>query len=135
MARTYDYDFRTGTLTPSRARPRGREDDLARLDQVSRLLDTAIMIPGTGIRFGADAIIGLVPGVGDMITTALSAWMIYEARRLGAPRHLVARMIANVAIDGLVGAVPLVGDLFDLMFKANRRNLRLLRGWMERERR
>jgi hypothetical protein len=117
-------------------RPRGtlsRRARIERLDRLSRLLDTAIVIPGTGIRFGADSVIGLVPGIGDTITTALSAWIIYEAHRLGAPRHLILRMIANVAADGLLGAVPLAGDVLDVLFRANRRNMRLLREHLERE--
>lgn len=135
MSRTYDYDLKTGTLRPMAEQPESRRQAFERLDQLTRLLDTALVIPGTNIRFGADAIVGLVPGIGDAITTALAAWVVYEARRLGAPRHLIVRMIGNVALDGIVGAVPLVGDMFDVMFKANRRNLRLLRTWMERQER
>jgi hypothetical protein len=110
-----------------------RRQRLDRLDRLARLLDTAIVVPGTNIRFGADAIIGLVPGIGDTITTALSAWIVYEAHKLGVPRRLLARMIANIALDGVVGAVPLAGDLFDVMWRANRRNLRLLRDHFERD--
>lgn len=113
--------------------PGARGAALARLDRLSQILDTAIAIPGTNIRFGADALIGLVPGIGDAITTAMSAWLIYEAHQLGAPRHVLARMIANVALDSVIGAVPLAGDAFDVMFRANRRNFRLLRDWMQRE--
>jgi len=111
---------------------RWRREVLERLDFLATLLDSAVLIPGTKIRFGADAIIGLVPGIGDAITTALSAWIVYEAHRLGVPRHLLVRMIGNVAIDGLFGAVPLVGDLFDVMWRANKRNMRLLRQHLER---
>ena len=111
---------------------RSRREALERLDFLATLLDSAVLIPGTKIRFGADAIIGLVPGIGDAITTALSAWIVYEAHRLGVPRHLLVRMIGNVAIDGLFGAVPLVGDLFDVMWRANKRNMRLLRQHLER---
>jgi hypothetical protein len=118
----------------------GREGDyfsrrasLERLESLAQLLDTAIVIPGTNFRFGADAIIGLVPGIGDAITTAISAYIVYEARRLGVPRHVLMRMIGNVALDGLVGAVPLVGDLFDAMWRANVRNVRLLRKHLERD--
>jgi hypothetical protein len=121
------WDFRPRRDTLS------RRVRIERLDRLSRLLDTAILIPGTGIRFGADAVIGLVPGIGDAITTALSAWIVYEAHRLGAPRHLIVRMIANVAVDGLLGSVPLAGDAFDVLFRANRRNMRLLREHLERE--
>ena len=137
MARTYDYDYdaSTGTLRDAASPgPAGsRQAILARIEALARLLDNALTIPGTNIRFGADAIIGLVPGIGDTITTALSAYIVYEAHRLGAPRRLVARMIGNVAIDGLVGAVQLAGDVFDVVWRANRRNMRLLREWLERE--
>ena len=134
MTRTYDYDFATGTIRPGRADDAyARRAALERLEQLSILLDTALFIPGTNIRFGADAIIGLFPGIGDAITTALSAYVVYEAYRLGAPRHLLARMIANVAFDGVMGAVPVAGDVLDVLFRANRRNVRLLREWFERD--
>jgi hypothetical protein len=134
MARTYDYDFATGTIhSDARRDPRSRREIVERLDRLSVLLDTALVIPGTNIRFGADAIIGLVPGIGDTITTAMSAYIVYEAYRLGAPRHLIARMIANVALDGVVGAVPVAGDVLDVFWRANRRNMRLLRAWLDRE--
>ena len=104
-----------------------REQRLARIDALSQLFDTAFVIPGTSIRFGLDALIGLVPGIGDAITTAMSLYIVNEARALGAPLLLIARMLVNVALDGVVGAVPLVGDAFDVAFRANRRNLALLR--------
>jgi hypothetical protein len=108
-----------------------RQQRLARIDALSRLLDTAVIIPGTGIRFGLDALIGLVPGIGDAITTAMSLYIVNEARALGAPPLLIARMLVNVALDGVVGAVPLVGDVFDVAFRANRRNLALLRDHLD----
>ncbi len=121
-------------LPPLRGRAYESDSDaLARLDFIATLLDSAFLIPGTNVRFGLDGIVGLVPGIGDAITTAVSAWIVYEARRLGAPRHVIARMIGNVALDGIVGAVPLVGDMFDVMFRANRRNVRLLREHLERK--
>ena len=132
MIRTFADAAKAFRFDPRHA-PRSRRESLERLDRVSRLLDTAIAIPGTRIRFGADSIIGLVPGIGDALTTGFSAWIVYEAHRLGAPRHLIARMVTNVALDGLVGAVPVVGDMFDVMWKANRRNLRMLREHFERE--
>jgi hypothetical protein len=112
-----------------------REDRIARIDALSRLFDTAFMVPRTNIRFGLDALIGLVPGVGDLITTALSLYIVNEARALGAPALLVVRMLANVALDGVVGAVPLFGDVFDVAFRANHRNLALLREHLDRSRR
>src|SRR5829696_4517928 len=99
--RNYGFDF---------ARTQSRAERIARLDRLATLLDTAFFIPGTNIRFGIDAMIGLVPGIGDVITTAMSLYIVHEARQLGAPRHLIARMLANVALDGVVGAVPLLGD-------------------------
>lgn len=104
-----------------------RRERIERLDRLATLLDTAFVLPGTNIRFGADALIGLVPGIGDGVTTALAAFIVYEAHRLGVPRRVLIRMIGNVAIDGVVGAVPVFGDLFDVAFRANRRNVRILR--------
>jgi hypothetical protein len=112
-----------------------REQRIARLEALAALLDTAIIIPGTNVRFGLDALIGLVPAVGDLITTGLSLYLVSEARALGAPRHLILRMLANTALDGLVGAVPLAGDVFDVMWRANRRNMALLRNWIEKQER
>ena len=85
MTRTYDYDFATGTIVGRADDAYARRAALERLEQLSILLDTALFIPGTNIRFGADAIVGLFPGIGDAITTALSAYLVYEAYRLGAP--------------------------------------------------
>jgi len=137
---TYGWDSygRAGSYDRAGSDRRGASDYLSRratlerLERLAQLLDTALVIPGTNFRFGADAIIGLVPGIGDAITTAISAYIVYEARRLGVPWHVLARMISNVALDGLVGAVPLVGDLFDTMWRANIRNVRLLRKHLER---
>ena len=120
---TYGFDF---------PRPRSRAERLARLDALATLLDTAFILPGTNVRFGFDAIIGLVPGIGDAITTAISLYIVHEARQLGAPLHVIMRMLANVAVDGFVGAVPVLGDAFDVMWRANRRNVRLLREWLAR---
>ena len=126
MTTTYGFDF---------TRPRSRGARIARIDALATLLDTALVIPGTGIRFGLDALIGLFPVVGDTITTALSLFIVHEAYQLGVPGHVVARMLANVALDGVLGAVPLVGDAFDVLWRANRRNVRLLMEWLEREHR
>lgn len=135
MAQMQTYGWETYGRSGSRsgADPFSRRASLERLESLAQLLDTALVIPGTNFRFGADAIIGLVPGIGDAITTAISAYIVYEARRLGVPRHVLMRMIGNVALDGLVGAVPLVGDLFDTMWRANIRNVRLLRKHLERD--
>ena len=112
--------------------PQSRAERIARLDALASLLDTAILIPGTNVRFGLDAIIGLVPGIGDVVTTFLSLYIVKEARALGAPRHLILRMLGNVALDSVVGVVPLAGDVFDVMWRANRRNMNMLRGWLDK---
>ena len=100
--------------------------ELERLRAVSRLLDNAFTIPGTNVRFGLDALIGLVPGVGDALGALFSAYLILQARRLGAPKSVINRMIANVGVDTVVGWVPVLGDLFDVGWKANNKNLALL---------
>ena len=123
-AYAFDSDF---------VRPRSRGARVARIDGLATLLDTALVIPGTGVRFGLDALIGLFPGVGDLITTALSLFIVHEAYQLGAPSRVIARMLGNVALDGVFGAVPLVGDAFDVLWRTNRRNMRLLREWLERD--
>ena len=105
---------------------------LARLRWLGNLLDNSIRVPGTNFRFGLDTIIGLVPGVGDLAGGALSLYIVVEAARMGVPRPLLARMGYNVAVDALVGAVPLLGDLFDAGFKANLRNLALVQQHVER---
>ncbi|MEA2881302.1 MAG: hypothetical protein QOH32_521 [Bradyrhizobium sp.] len=110
-----------------------RAQRLARLDALANLLDVAFIVPGTNVRYGIDGLIGLIPVIGDVITTAISLWLVREARALGAPWHLTMRMLGNVALDGVVGVVPLVGDAFDVMFRANVRNVKLLRRWMEKQ--
>ncbi|MGQ0684078.1 DUF4112 domain-containing protein [Bradyrhizobium sp.] len=112
--------------------PLTREQRLARLEALAKLLDVAFILPGTNIRYGIDGLIGLIPVVGDIITTAISLWLVREARALGAPWHVTARMLGNVALDGVVGLVPVAGDAFDVMFRANVRNVRLLRRWLEK---
>jgi hypothetical protein len=121
-------------LAPGEMPAESANETFERLDRLSILLDTAIVIPGTNIRFGLDALVGLVPVVADMITTAISSWLIYEAHRLGISRFALWRMMGNVAIDGLVGAIPLLGDAFDVAFRANRRNMRILRDQLAKRR-
>lgn len=106
--------------------PTRTDDPLARARTLTRLLDTVARVPGTGIRFGADAVIGLIPGLGDVAGAVLAGYLVLLAQRLGAPRSVVLRMLGNVAVDTLGGTVPLIGDLFDVAFKSNSRNLALL---------
>ena len=110
----------------------GTEQSLARLEALAQLMDGAFIIPGTNIRFGLDALIGLVPIAGDLIASLVSSYLIWEARQLGASRWVIARMIANTAVDTVFGAVPIVGDAFDVLFRANLKNLALLRRHLER---
>lgn len=109
------------------------EGSLRRLDSLARLMDSAFVIPGTTIRFGLDGLVGLMPGIGDLIASTVSLYLVREARRLGAPRWLIARMIWNVAVDTFVGSVPVVGDIFDVMFRANLANMSLLRSHLEKK--
>lgn len=103
------------------------EDRLRRLNWLSSILDTALPIPGTSYRIGLDGIVGLIPGIGDPAGAVLSSYVIFESARVGAPKRLLLRMIGNVALESLVGVIPLLGDLFDFGWKANVRNLALLR--------
>jgi Domain of unknown function (DUF4112) len=109
-----------------------REDSVARLEALAHLLDSAFQIPGTNHRVGIDALLGLIPGIGDLVSTALASYIIWEAKQLGLPRWKIARMIGNVAVDTTVGAIPFAGDLFDVAFRANRRNMKILRDHLER---
>jgi len=93
---------------------------------VARLLDSAVPVPGTSFRFGLDPILGLVPGIGDIVSPLFTVGIIWQARDLGIPRVVMMRMIINVALDTLVGLVPILGDLFDFAWKSNNQNLVLL---------
>jgi hypothetical protein len=108
------------------------EASVARIEAISRLMDDMFEIPGTNVRVGLDALIGLVPVVGDLISQVVSSYIIWEARQLGVSRFTMGRMIANSAIDTVVGLVPFAGDAFDVAFRANRKNLALLKGHLEK---
>lgn len=107
----------------------GDDPHLRRLRTITRVMDEAVRIPGTRFRVGLDGLTGLLPGLGDALTAAISAYGVIAAARTGVPASVLARVVGNVALDLAVGAVPLLGDLFDLGFKANRRNLRLLESY------
>ena len=111
--------------------PSGPADPLARARTLARLLDSAARIPGTNIRFGADAVIGLLPGLGDIGGAALAGYLVILAQRLGVPRAVVLRMLANVAVDTIAGSVPVIGDLFDVAYKSNLKNVALLERALE----
>ena len=109
-----------------------KADSIARITALTKLLDSAFLIPGLNRRVGLDAVIGLIPGIGDAVSTLLASYIIWEARQLGLPRWKIARMIGNVAVDTAIGAIPVAGDAFDLFFKANERNLRIIREHLKR---
>ncbi|MBE9190306.1 DUF4112 domain-containing protein [Gloeocapsopsis crepidinum LEGE 06123] len=102
-----------------------------RLRRFSRLLDNAIGIPGTKFRIGIDPIIGLIPGAGDIVGTALSAYIVVEAARLGIPKAILGRMVRNIVIESVFGSVPIIGDMFDFAWKANMKNVDLLEEYLK----
>ena len=106
--------------------PVRESNDLRRVQILARALDSAIRIPGTRITFGLDSIIGLIPGAGDLASALMSGYIVLASARLGVPTSVVTRMILNLGVDTLVGSVPLLGDLFDVGFRANLRNASLL---------
>lgn len=105
---------------------------LQRIEWMERLLESAFVIPGTNRRIGLDAIVGLLPVAGDAITAAMGAWIVWEARLLGVPKWKLMRMSANVAFDFALGAVPLLGDVLDFLFRSNSINLKIIRRHIER---
>ena len=104
--------------------------EICRLEAIADWLDSKFVIPGTKLRFGLDFVLGILPGVGDGVAAVPAAYLILEAQRLGAPPALLMRMGFNVLLDLAVGAIPLVGDLFDFGFKDNRRNIALLKQYL-----
>ncbi len=118
-------------VRPIRLDPAG-EDALSAL--IARLMDTAFVIPGTRIRFGFDALIGLFPGVGDSVGALISSVLIAHGARMGVPRIVLARMAGNILINTFVGAIPLIGDVFSVFFRSNVRNYELLRRYARQRR-
>lgn len=111
--------------------PRRPPRQLDRARTVARVLDRSFRVPGTPLRFGLDPLLGLIPGVGDVIGALASGYVLYVAWLNGAPGSMIGRMMLNVVVDALVGSVPVVGDLFDAGWQANARNVRLLEGWLD----
>ena len=103
------------------------EARIARLRQLAWLIDAAFKLPGSRFRFGLNSVIGLTPAAGNALLTGISLYIVNEARRLGLPKWKLALMLKNVAIEAAAGTVPLLGDLFDVAFKSNMRNIRLMR--------
>ena len=117
------------------AAPLSDAERLARIEWLADKMDTAFVVPGINWRVGWDSILGLVPGVGDTLTLLPSAYILQQAHAMGAPKRTLTRMALNSGVDWATGLVPLLGDLLDVGFKANRRNARLLRQWLEAENR
>lgn len=127
-----------------RTRPRARPMDFElpigtdpvsirkRIETMEILLERSFVIPGTKFPIGLDSIVGLIPVVGDFITAAMGGYILWEARNLGIPKWKLWRMAGNIAFDTAVGAVPLVGDAFDLAFRSNTRNLRIIRKHLDK---
>jgi hypothetical protein len=103
-----------------------------RIEAVEKLLERSLTVPGTRFPIGLDAIAGLIPVVGDVITAAMGAWLVWEAKNLGLPKWQLWRMAANVGIDTAVGAVPVVGDVFDFAFRSNSRNLKIVKRHLDK---
>jgi hypothetical protein len=138
--------YRVPTVAPKRPAPvpdpgtfpENFEDDLdarhraelAEIDRLATLLDSQWRIPFISVRFGADVLAGLVPVAGDAASALVSAWLINRARKIGAPGHLVFQMTSNVVLDAIAGSIPILGTVIDVFYKANRRNIALLRGHM-----
>jgi hypothetical protein len=103
-----------------------------RVEALEKLLERSFVIPGTKIPFGLDSVVGLVPVIGDLITAAMGAYMVWEARNLGMSKWQLMRMTANVGIDTALGAIPLVGDAFDFIWRSNSKNLRIIRKHLDK---
>ena len=103
-----------------------------RMEAMEKLLERSLVIPGTRIGIGLDAVVGLIPVVGDAIGAAMGAYIVWEARNLGIPKWKLWRMIGNIAFDAAVGAVPVAGDLFDFAFRSNSRNLKTIRRHLDK---
>lgn len=116
--------MKTATLIAASEHPDIR-DRVRRMQSLAWLLDNSIPLPG-GFRIGLDAILGLLPGVGDAVGALLSAYIINEARSMGVPKSVLWRMMGNVMLETVIGSIPFAGDLFDAAYKANMRNLALL---------
>ena len=103
-----------------------------RLEAVEAVLERIFVVPGINRPIGLDSIVGLVPVLGDIVTASMGAWLVWEARNLGMSKFQLARMAGNVGVDTALGAIPLVGDLFDFVFRSNSRNLRIVKRFLDK---
>lgn len=122
---TAKYTYHQGRAIPCSER-------LHRVEWLARWLDSKWVIPGTGIRIGLDGLLTLIPGIGDTISAVIGMWIVYEAHQMGLPRHLQLRMGLNLFVDWLVGLIPILGDVFDVAFKANIRNANIIRNYVSK---
>ena len=129
-------DFTTGYRNRANSendRQRSVASARRRLDRLAKLMDSALRIPGTKIRFGADSALNLIPGAGTVVAQSMSAYVIWEARRLGVPNSIMMKMIGNLLIDTAISSVPVVGWVGDVFYKANLKNVALLREHLDRD--
>jgi hypothetical protein len=124
---------RRGHHAGTAGRQRSIDDARKRLDRLARVLDSAFRVPGTQIRFGADSALNLIPGAGTIAAQGMSAYIVWEARRLGVPNAVMARMIGNLLVDTAISSVPVIGWFGDVFYKANLKNMALLREHLDRE--
>ncbi len=103
--------------------------NLQKAQRLANTMDSAFRIPGIGYRIGLDGIIGLIPGIGDVITVAIAARIVHLGHKMGMPKSMISKMLRNIVLDFLLGAVPLVGDVADFFFKANKRNVKAMEKW------
>lgn len=103
-----------------------------RVEAMEKLLERSMTIPGTNYPIGLDSIIGLIPVLGDVVTTAMGAYIVWEARNLGLPKWKIARMVGNIAFDTAIGVIPLIGDAADFVFRSNTKNLRIIRNYLDK---
>ncbi|WP_295495403.1 DUF4112 domain-containing protein [Sphingorhabdus sp. EL138] len=104
----------------------------ARVEALEKILERAFIIPGTKIPFGLDSVIGFVPVLGDLVTAAMGAYIVWEGRNLGMSKWQLIRMSANIGVDTAIGAIPFVGDAFDLVWRSNSRNLRIIKKHLDK---
>ena len=123
-----DFDRAMSQLTVGRDAASVRR----RIEAMEGLLERAFPLPGTSRRIGLDSIVGLVPVLGDVVTAAMGAWLVWEARNLGMSKFHIARMTGNVAFDTVIGFVPFLGDAVDFLFRSNTRNLRIVKRWLDK---
>ena len=133
MAKT---DFRMDDMAAQFDRMPGMGRDAQsvrqRIEMMEQVLENVFTIPGTRFRVGLDSMVGLIPVVGDLVTAAMGAWIVWEARNLSMSRWQLIRMSANIGVDTAIGAIPFVGDAFDLAFRSNSKNLRIIRKHLDR---